>query len=170
MSQKPSIYLDSNILSILWYRGGVVSSLAWHISTRDWWDNERGNFKLYASQVVEDELTAGKYAAQAAALKETRKLPYLPYISGINSCAQTYLDEKLVPHSKRGDALQLAFATIHRVDYLMTWNHAHLVNIETQRKLSKLNKERGWRCPLIVSPDTIPKAALGQSIWRSDEE
>jgi hypothetical protein len=168
--RKPSVYLDTNILSVLRYRGRVLRSLAWQNATREWWENERGHFKLYVSQVIEDELAEGKYSAQQAALIQAHKLSYLPYISGIQRCVQLYLDEKLIPDSKRGDALQLAFATLHKMDYLLTWNHAHLANIETQRKLGILNKARGWRTPLIVSPDTIPKVRMGQSIRRSDED
>ena len=80
-------------------------------------------------------------------------------------------DNRIVPfdQSKIGDAIQLAFATVYRVDYLLTWNHAHLANVDVQRRLNEVNRSRGWRSPLLVSPETIPWAALGQTIRREDE-
>ena len=166
---KPTVYLDTNILSVLHYRGGIVTSLAWQIVTRDWWAHERGFFKIFASKIVEDELAAGCYSEQYDALNEVRKLPYLSYVKDVHSGARAYLDAQLVPQAKQGDALQLAFATVHKMDYLLTWNHAHLANVETQRKLHLMNQKWGWRTPLIVSPDTIPKVVLGQSIRRKDK-
>jgi len=37
------------------------------------------------------------------------------------------------------DAAHLAIACIHNIDYLVTWNCAHLANGEVIKKLMKLN-------------------------------
>jgi hypothetical protein len=75
---------------------------------------------------------------------------------------------RIVPDGKQGDAMQLALSTIHRIDYLLTWNHAHLANVDTQRRLEELTRRFAWREPVIVSPETIPRVALGQEIRRRD--
>ena len=64
--------------------------------------------------------------------------------------------------------MQLALATVHGVDYLLSWNYAHLIKWETQTKLSEINKSLGYRTPLLMTPDTIPKVGLGQEIKRKD--
>jgi len=69
---------------------------------------------------------------------------------------------------KPGDAYQLAFAVAYGMDYLLSWNQAHLANALTQVRLRELASERNWRCPLLVTPDTIPRAALGQALRRQD--
>ena len=102
-------------------------------------------------------------------LTAVRRLTFLRETPEVKSCAALYLEIGLVPATKIGDAIQLAFATIHRVDYLLTWNHAHLENVDVQRRLNEVNRSRGWRSPLLVSPETIPWAALGQTIRRQDE-
>lgn len=165
---KPSIYLDTNIVSVLHYRGGQVQSLAWQIATREWWERERRHYRVFASRVVEDELLAGAYPGQAMALAEVRRLAYLPFSRAVRDAASAYLTARIVPEAKMGDALQLAFATVHGVDYLLTWNHAHLANLRTQETLAKFHETRGWRTPLLVSPDTVPKVLLGQAIRRRD--
>jgi len=70
--------------------------------------------------------------------------------------------------TKEVDALHLAFATVYRVDYLLSWNRAHLVSEETQAKLVGFQVAFGVRTPLVVSPESIPKAALGEDIRRRD--
>ena len=104
------------------------------------------------------------------ALKLVRRLPYLPFIGAVQECSEVYLDEGLIPSARPGDAVQLAFATVHGIDYLLTWNYAHLANLHTQRKLKEINGRNGWRTPFLVSPETIPKVALGQIIRRRADE
>jgi hypothetical protein len=42
MSQpRPTIYLDSNIPSVLHYRGSNIGTLHQQMVTREWWETER---------------------------------------------------------------------------------------------------------------------------------
>jgi hypothetical protein len=96
-------------------------------------------------------LTQGVYQAQERALKLVRRLPYLRLTGAVQECAETYLDSAVIPAEKRGDALQLAFATAYS-------------------KLRDINIRNGWRTPLLVSPETIPRLSLGQIIRRKFDE
>jgi hypothetical protein len=42
--KKPSVYLDTSIISAYWDKGKAVSALARRDKTRDWWDYERRHF------------------------------------------------------------------------------------------------------------------------------
>lgn len=169
MSHKPTVYLDTNILSTLFYRGGNVPNLARQLKTEEWWEKERKFYTLVTSGRTEDELAQGEYRGQAAALAAVRRLAFLRETAEVKRAAALYLETGLVPRTKLGDAIQLAFATIHRVDYLLTWNHAHLANVDVQARLQEINGRSGWRSPLLVSPEMIPWATLGQSVRRRDE-
>jgi hypothetical protein len=65
-----------------------------------------------------------------------------------------------------GDALQMAVSTAHEVDYLLTWNYAHLANPIAQARLEAICGSLDLRAPLLVSPETIPQARFGQDIRR----
>jgi len=165
---KPTGYIDANICSALHYRGGDPLVLKEQLATREWWQSERGFYRLLASKAVEDELAAGEYDNQAEALAEARRLPFLPLVAAVRETTARLLAAHIVPETSRIDALHLAFATVYGVDYLLTWNRAHLVNAQTQGKLARFREVSGLRTPLIVSPLTIPKAALGEEIRRRD--
>jgi hypothetical protein len=62
--------------------------------------------------------------------------------------------------------LQLAVVTYYDIDYLLTWNYAHLANPDVQRKLQEVAERMKWNAATLVSPDTIPRRGLGQSIHR----
>ena len=108
----------------------------------------------------------GEFKGQKDTLAEVRRLVFLSETKEVKACAKAYLETGLVPKEKVGDAVQLAFATFYGIDYLLTWNHAHLANVETQKRLEVLNMKLGWNSPSLVSPETIPWASLGQSIRR----
>ena len=166
MKHLPTVYLDTSLLSALHYRGGSVEGIHRQVATRAWWDAERSHFRLLASVVVEDELREGRYGAQAAALAEVVRLPYLPVTKAVQDYAAWCVRQGLIPIAKRADALQLALASVHEIDYLLTWNYAHLANAATQARLAAVNQDRGMWVPWLVSPETIPKRALGQDIRR----
>ena len=165
---RPTVYVDTNIISALHYRGTDPLVLKLRLATREWWEHERPFFKLVASQAVEDELAAGIHPSKERALAEVRKLPYLAGIAAVQDVFTKLLATHVVPAAAQVDALQLAFATVYSVDYLLSWNRAHLVSEETQGKLARFRAVFGLRTPLVVSPESIPKAALGEDIRRRD--
>lgn len=165
-ADKPTVYLDSNILSMLFYRGSDVRAVGWQVATWDWWETEGSHFRVFTSRYILTELATGEYPGQAQALALVRRQTFLLRTREAKALAARYLGERLIPESKLGDAVQLALATAHGMDYLLTWNCAHLANVETQRRLREVNRRLGLRSPLLVSPDMMPKAALGQEVRR----
>jgi hypothetical protein len=73
---------------------------------------------------------------------------------------------KIVPANKEGDAAQLAISAAHGVDYLLTWNYAHLANPVVQAQFGNLCEVLGLWVPLLVSPESIPQVRFGQSVRR----
>ena len=102
--KKPTIYLDTNIVSTLHYDGTVINGLARRMATRDWWDSERRGFELFASVVTEQELGAGVYDGQSECLRLVRRLKYVPITGEVDRMAAVFLDQWLVPPNKPGDA------------------------------------------------------------------
>jgi hypothetical protein len=160
--------LDTNILSALFYFGASKFARQQHLKTSEWWALERFYFDVYTSNNTELELSAGTYKSQIEALRAVRRIPYLPETKAVRTYAAMYINHRLVPSTKPGDAVQLAVASVHRIDYLFSWNHAHLVNARVQEALNALNRRMGLRTPLLVSPESIPWVNLGQDIRRNN--
>jgi hypothetical protein len=72
----------------------------------------------------------------------------------------------LVPETKPGDALQMAVSAAHEMDYLLTWNYAHLANPIAQGRLEAICRRLNLHAPLLVSPESIPQVRFGQAIRR----
>jgi len=64
--------------------------------------------------------------------------------------------EKVMPRpALKGDALHLAAATIHRLDYLVTWNQQHLANPNKRTHFAVVCYRMNLPAPQIVTPDLL---------------
>ncbi len=164
--KRPTLYLDTTIISAFWYDGANIISIGRRLATRQWWETEDGNFDLWASDATEDELEAGWYRRQAEAVAMARRLRFRQTTRQVREFAAQLTGAGVIPTSKPGDALHMAIAAVNQTDYLLTWNYAHLANSTAQARLEDLCRNEGLDCPLLVSPETIPRVSLGQEIRR----
>ena len=163
---KPTIYLDTNIISAYWHEGRDVAAGACRIHTREWWKLERLYFSVFVSATTINELQAGSFRRQSDCLKTARSLRRLAMTGNAKHVLNEILEAGLIPETKPGDALPMAVSVAHEVDYLLTWNYAHLANPIVQERLEMLCQKLAMRPPLLVSPETIPQVRFGQDIRR----
>lgn len=60
-----------------------------------------------------------------------------------------------IPEKSFRDAAHIAVASVHNIDYLVTWNCAHLANGEIIKKLMKINESFGIYTPIICTPEEL---------------
>jgi hypothetical protein len=155
--KKPTLYFDTSVISAYWYEGADVAMLARRMHTREWWDSERKQFSLWASTFGEAELQAGHFPRQRECLKMIRRIRYLTVTNSVKDLMDEILERGLVPETKPGDAAHLAISTSHGIDYLLTWNYAHMANANVQDRLNSLCDELDLVALLMVSPESIPQ-------------
>jgi predicted nucleic acid-binding protein len=163
---KPTVYLDTTVISAYWYEGHDVLSLSRRILTREWWEDDRREFRIWISRITLAELQAGRYRRQVEACEMARRIRLLPMNHTISRFAETLASAGIVPRTKPNDALQMAVASVHHIDYLLTWNYAHLANPNAQLRLDNLCSEAGHRAPIMVTAESVPRSRRGQSIRR----
>jgi PIN domain len=163
---KPTVYLDTNIFSAYWYEGEDVAGAARRFHTNEWWNQEREHFSVYVSITTINELRSGRFRRQSDCLKMARALPRLAMTRSARHVLDELLKSRLIPETKPGDALQMAVSAAHEIDYLLTWNYAHLANPIAQERLELICQSLDLHAPLLVSPETIPHERFGQAVRR----
>jgi hypothetical protein len=145
-----SVYIDTTIPS---YYVDTRPSLTVHIArTRVWWDTERGLYEVFASPFVFRELQEGEFPGKARALALIEQVPILAPNAAIEEIVQTYTENYLVPINDDRDAFHLAFASFYKMDYLLTWNCAHLANVNKRQHIARINQRLGLFVPIIITP------------------
>ncbi len=101
-----------------------------------------------------DEAGAGDDEAAAERVQLLDGIPLLDAEDPrINVIAKELLAAHLLPKKARSDAEHVAIATVHAVDYLLTWNCKHIANADLLPKVYWLLTEMGYSPPLIITPE-----------------
>ncbi len=73
----------------------------------------------------------------------------------VEHLAKRLVAEKAVPEKSVTDALHIAVASVHAVDYLLSWNCKHIVNAEMQDAIRKVCETSGYKFPKICTPEEL---------------
>ncbi|MES1242545.1 MAG: type II toxin-antitoxin system VapC family toxin [Acidobacteriota bacterium] len=150
------VYLETTIISYLTARPSrSVLSAAHQQITIEWWERRRQHFDLLVSELVLREAEAGNPEAARRRLEILAGLPRLALTEDAVQLAGDFMRKGLLPEKAAEDGLHIAIATAHDVDYLLTWNCAHIANPEIQERLAKFLFERGLVLPFICTPEEL---------------
>ena len=69
--------------------------------------------------------------------------------------AKRFVNEGSVPKPYSEDALHIAIATCHGIDYLVTWNCKHIANAQIWSKLRYISNNAGYELPIICTPEEL---------------
>jgi hypothetical protein len=69
--------------------------------------------------------------------------------------AEKYMERKIVSNKYYNDVLHIAIATILKVDVLVSWNFAHIVNLNRIKMFNQVNIEEGYNLLEIRSPREV---------------
>ena len=60
-----------------------------------------------------------------------------------------------LPEKAAADALHIATAAVHGVEYLLTWNCTHLANATFRTQIEAVCRAAGYEPPLICTPEEL---------------
>jgi len=153
---KKRVYIETSIVSYLAARPSAnLVTRARQKITRDWWQEQRDFFDLYASQFVLDEAGDGDPDAARARLRVLATLPGVPLTAQAVAQAREIVDEGLLPPNAGGDAMHLALATVHNMNVLLTWNCRHLANAVILGVIGRFMRIKGYEVPVVCTPDEL---------------
>ena len=153
---KKSIYLETTVVSYYTSKPSRdIIVLAHQEITREWWHKSIKQFEIFISEVVIEEASMGDPEAAKRRLEELRDFPHLELNDKVEETAQMYMEKLEIPEKAFRDAAHLAVASVHNIDYLVTWNCKHLANGEIIRKLRDISKDLGIHTPIICTPEEL---------------
>ena len=150
---KPKVYLETTIVSYLTsWRSPELVTAANQEATRDWWDARKDNFEIFISEAVIEEASAGDEDAARKRLEVLRDVPELDITDEARELAKALVARVPLPENAQVDALHIAVATSHGVDYLLTWNCRHIANATLRHQIETICQSAGYEAPVICTP------------------
>ena len=152
---KPKVYLETTIISCLAAKPSRDIIIAAHQElTNEWWDKRRKRFDLFVSQLVIQEAKAGDKDAAKKRMGILESIPLLELNEEVILLARILMDEVIPPKAVE-DALHIAVAAIHGMDYLLTWNCKHIANAEKEHAIAAVCRSNNFEPPIICTPEEL---------------
>ncbi len=152
----PKLYLETTIPSYLTARRSRDLRLAAdQETTQEWWEFHRHQYELFVSAIVLDECAAGDAAMAAARHGCIAGVSQLAQTAEVDALAALILHEGIIPANAAPDANHIALATVHGMNFLLTWNCTHIANAFNRRRLEAVCVSLGWVCPVICTPAVL---------------
>ena len=123
--------------------------------TREWWENQRGDYELCISQVVLSEVSQGDSEMAARRLDLLQDIPELDLSEEVENLTIALMECGALPPAAARDAAHIAATCVYRIDILLTWNCKHIANPHIQRQLKKVIERHGYEMPVLCTPDQL---------------
>jgi hypothetical protein len=153
---KEKVYIETSVISYFTSKTSADIIIAGRQEiTRKKWPHILDVFDAYISALVLQESEQGDTEAVQKRLKAIANIPILAITDVAEELASILILEGPIPEKSPEDALHISIATINGMDYLVTWNFAHINNAQIKSKIVSTIEKHGYRCPLICSPEEL---------------
>jgi hypothetical protein len=155
-SMNPSVYLETSVVSYLVARPSRDIVTAAHQQlTADWWSKRRGGFTLFTSELVIQEISLGDPDTAQRRLAAVEGVSLLATTDQVREFARHLIDSRVIPPGAAADAAHIAAATVHGIEYLLTWNCRHIANAEIRGCIERSCRDRGYEAPVLCTPEEL---------------
>lgn len=152
---KPTVYFETTVVGHIAARQqSDIIVAARQLSSNRWWKG-RDKYRIFISQVVIDECSAGDSTAAAERLDLLTDIEVLAITAEAKSLAAELMLRYGIPQSEPRDALHISLAAVHGIEFLLTWNFRHIANAETRATIEQICRDCGYKPPSICSPDEL---------------
>ncbi|MEZ5004460.1 MAG: type II toxin-antitoxin system VapC family toxin [Chitinophagales bacterium] len=148
--KKPRLYFDTSVF-------GGIYDIEFQKETEQLFDMVKsGKITCVYSDLTEYELENAPEKIKTHFINLDKKTTeFVEITEEINQLAQEYVQEKVVGETSMDDCRHIACATINKVDYLVSWNFKHIVNVFRIRGYNSINLKNGYIQLDIRSPKDI---------------
>ncbi len=154
-SVNAKVYVETTVVSYLTaQKTSDHIAMAHQALTHHWW-KRRNRFDLYCSQSVVREAAAGDAGAAQRRLAALKGVPLLDINDAVTELAAAIAQAAALPKQANEDALHIALATVHGMDYLLTWNCKHIANAAIRNIVATVAYEHGYGVPVICTPEEL---------------
>jgi predicted nucleic acid-binding protein len=148
---KLSLYLETSVVGAYLDNGEPFR----RDLTIRWWEHELKEYRPFSSILVRRELEMIAEPRRTGYLKLIKPLDDLELTEEVAILAEGYISRGIFHRKYIADALHVALASFHKIDYLVTWNFGHIANVRKQARMRLFNTAAGFFAPNIITPEFL---------------
>jgi hypothetical protein len=73
---------------------------------------------------------------------------------------KSLLKAAAMPAKAAIDAAHVAIATVHGLEFLLTWNCTHIANASMRPRIETVCRESGFQPPIICTPEELTQEGV----------
>lgn len=144
--RRPTLYLDTSVL------GGYFDD-EWKQPTKELWRQmEIGLWCFRTSTVALDEIASAPDRVRNLFDDTFESDDLLVVTPEMEELAARYIEGSVLTPKYTDDARHVAACTVSKIDYLVSWNFRHLVNVQRETGFNAVNLLQGYKPVRIVNP------------------
>jgi len=97
----------------------------------------------------------GNRALAMRRMRALRGIPLLAVTADAVGLAGLLVRPGPIPERAEVDALHIATAAVHGIDYLLTWNCRHIANALMRSRIEALCRSAGFEPPIMCTPEEL---------------
>jgi hypothetical protein len=121
--------------------------------TREWWELHRSRYDLYTSEVVLEEAADGDAVMAQVRLNLLAGIPLLDIHDQVTDLAEELIQKAILPSVAAREAIHIASAAVHHMQFLLTWNCKHIANPHMRERIRTCFSRHGVDLPVICTPE-----------------
>lgn len=153
---KPKVYIETSIICALAAQNSTNTIIAGRQAlTREWWDQCRSSFDMVVSELVALEARQGDPETVEKRLDFIKQAESLALTDRAVHLAEAFLASESIPPQGAQEALHVALAAAHGIDFLITWDCQLLAYADRRKKIETNMDIMGYPCPTICTPEQL---------------
>jgi predicted nucleic acid-binding protein len=149
--QVKRVYVETSVI------GGMFDKNDHPAKAQPFWDAVfAGKIRVVLSNVLEDEIKqAPQHVRDVFANIPESQIERIVATEESNTLAAVYVAARIVSPKHLNDSKHVAFASVARVDVLVSWNCRHIVNRNRIDIYNDINEALGYTRIEIQTPDKV---------------
>lgn len=148
---KLKVYLDTSVISHLWQLDAPEKMQ----ETLALWERfKSGRFDVYISQVTIEEMNECSEEKKQKLGNYLNEIKYT--ILNLSETAigigQQIIELEILKEKSRDDANHIGIAVANQLDYIISWNFKHMVNVKTVNGVRAITSLRNYKSIDLVAP------------------
>ena len=152
--KKLKLYIETSVWNFLFADDAPDKKT---VTIRFFEEIKKGDYELFISEMVIEEIDDAPEPLKSKLLRTIAEVEpeKLEVTEEIRRLASKYAESHIVPSKAYRDLVHLAAATINNMDFLVSWNLAHIVKIKTKVEINTVNAIEGYRSIQICTAQEV---------------
>lgn len=152
---KSRVYVETSVISYLAARPSADAIIATrqHFLYRLW--QARTRLELLVSDAVLAEARIGDDDAVRQRLAYCKAMATVKMNPRVEEVAAHLIRCRAIPAKAYTDAVHIAIAALHQMDFIASWNFRHIVGALARRNIERALADMVQAVPIIATPEEI---------------